>query len=147
MDLTALTLFGRARYQVLACLLALREDETLHLREIARRARLSPTATQYELRLLVQTGLILQQESAGRIAYRMNGLHPIADELRSMIGKMDAGKEAELIEDDAFWAGKRAQQHADYRSKSMKRKSPFLSNRRLASSLTADLGKDVSYDD
>src|SRR3990170_3465050 len=60
MDLTALTLFGRARYKVLAGLFGLGAAESIHLRELARRTGLSPTATQYELRLLLQTGLVLQ---------------------------------------------------------------------------------------
>jgi len=146
MDLTALTLFGRARYQVLACLFALEEGQSIHLREIARRAGISPTATQYELRRLAQAGLALQEISGGRLLYRANTDHPVADDLRSIIQKTDAGKEAEKIKDDTYWTGKRVQQHADYRSKSLKRKSPFLSDRGLASSLAADLGKDVSYD-
>lgn len=140
MDIAALTLFGRARYQVLACLFGLGRGEAIHLREIARRAGLSATATQYELRLLVQAGLVLQEPSSGRTLYRCNAGHPIARELRSIIDKTDAGKGAPLVEDDLHWAKKRAQQQADYRSGNLRRKSPFLANPGLASSFDVDFG-------
>ncbi len=146
MDLTALTLFGRARYQVLACLFALRPEGSIHLREIARRTGLSPTATQYELRLLLQTDLVLQEGADRRLTYRINKRHHIERELRSMVRKLDAWKEAGVIEDDAYWSRKRVRQQADYQSNSLKRKSPFLSNRQLAPTLKADIGKDASYD-
>lgn len=140
MDITALTLFGRARYRVLACLFGLGKEAAIHLREIARRAGLSATATQYELRLLVQAGLVLQELSSGRTLYRANAGHPIARELRSIIDKTDAGKEASSVEDDLHWAKKRTQQQADYKSRSLRRKSPFLANPGLASSFNVDFG-------
>jgi DNA-binding transcriptional ArsR family regulator len=140
MDLTAFTLFGRARYQVLACLFALREGEAIHLREVARRAGVSATAAQYELRLLVQAGLALQARSSGRTLYRANAEHPIAGEVRSILEKTHASGEASGIEDDRLWSRKRAQQRADYGSRALTRKSPFLADRRLASSLEVDFG-------
>ncbi len=146
MDITALALFGRARYKVLAGLFALEETESIHLRELARRTGLSPTATQYELRLLLRTGLVLQEGSSGRPVYRANRKHPVAGELQGMIRKMDGARESAVIEDDAHWARKRRAQRADYASRKLKRKSPFLSDRALASSLSANLQKDVSYE-
>jgi hypothetical protein len=146
MDTTALALFGRARYKVLAGLFGLGETEAIHLRELARRTALSPTATQYELRLLLTTGLVLQEGSAGRPVYRVNRKHPVAGELQGMIRKMDGAMESGVIEDDAHWARKRRAQRADYASRKLKRKSPFLSDRALASSLSANLQKDVSYE-
>jgi hypothetical protein len=137
-DLTALTLLGRARYQVLACLFALKKDEALHLREIARRSDLSPTATQYELRLLVQTGLVGQEPSANRTLYRANGDHPIAKELRAIVRKTNASNEPALIADDAHWATKRLQQRADYKSNRLVDKSTFLARPDRIASLTAD---------
>jgi len=145
MDTTALTLFGRARYKVLAGLFGLGETETIHLRELARRTGLSPTATQYELRRLLQTGLVLQEGSGGRPVYRANRKHPVAGELQGMIRKLDGARESGVIEDDAHWARKRRAQRADYASRKLKRKSPFLSDRALAS-LSANLQKDVSYE-
>jgi len=146
-DLAALTLFGRARYRVLACLFALDEAEAIHLREISRRSGLSPTATQYELRRLLVAGLIRQTSSPARPLYAVNAKHPVAPELREMIRKLDATREPEVIEDDAFWARKRRAQKRDYASPDLKRKSLFLADRKLASSFTANLRKDVSYDD
>lgn len=146
MDITALLLFGRARYGVLKCLFGLQEGPGLHLREIARRAGVSATAAQYELRLLLQAGLVVQQELGGRVLYRVDTRHAVASELRSIISKTDATREAEQIQDDAYWTGKRVQQRADYKARHLKRKSPFLANRGLARALAADLGKDVSYD-
>lgn len=146
MDITGLMLFGRARYKVLACLFGLREAEVIHLREIARRAGISPTATQYELRQLLLPGLIRQEGSAGRPVYSINGRHPIASELREMIRKLDATREPSVIEDDAFWTRKRTAQRRDYASRDLKRKSPFLADRKFTSSLSANLRKDVSYD-
>ena len=145
MDLTALTLFGRARFRVLTELFALADQETIHLRELARRAGVSPTAAQYELRALLPTGLVLQEGAVARPVYRANRAHPAAGELAAMIGKLNAPGD-EAIRDDALWAGKRRSQRADYASRSLARKSPFLANRRLVSSLSANLRKDVTYD-
>lgn len=145
MDLTALTLFGRARYLVLAGLFGLAATESIHLRELARRTGLSPTATQYELRLLLQAGLVRQEGSGGRPVYRANRKHPVAGELEGMLRKMDGARVAGLIEDDAHWARKRRSQRDDYASTMLMRKSPFLSGRAL-SSLSANLRKDASYE-
>lgn len=138
MDLTALTLFGRARYQVLACLFALKADEAIHLREIARRTALSPTATQYELRRLVQTGLVEEQTAAGRARYRCNGDHAIAKELRAIIRKTNAGTEPALVADDAIWARKRVRQRADHASSRLADKSAFLAQPALIAAFRAD---------
>lgn len=146
MDTTALTLFGRARYKVLASLWAMPEADAVHLRELARRTGISPTATQYELRLLVATGLVLQEYSSGRTLYRANKKHPIAKELEGMIRKMDATREVAAITDDSFWARKRIAQKADYASQNLKRKSIFLSNREFVTGLSGNLHKDVNYD-
>ena len=146
MDTTALTLFGRARYKVLACLWGMRGTDAVHLRELARRIGISPTATQYELRLLVATGLVLQDDSSGRTLYRANRKHLIAKELEGMIRKMDATREVAAIADDSFWAAKRTAQKADYASQNLKRKSIFLSNREFVTGLSGNLHKDVSYD-
>ena len=141
MDLTALTLFGRARYQVLASLFALRKAEAIHLREIARRAGLTPAATQYELRLLTQAGIILQSSSGRSILYRVNAVHPIARELRAIIEKTNAGKQAPVIEDSGPWIRKRAQQKADYVSRAG-RQSLVLTDRGSAPPFEVDFRVD-----
>jgi len=140
MDLTALTLFGRARYHVLARLFGLRQGEAIHLREVARRAGVSATAAQYELRLLVQAGLAIQERSSGRTLYRVNAEHPIAGELRSIIEKTHGGGAEAAIEDDSIWSRKRAQQRAHYRSRSLASKSLFLADRKLVSAFVVDFG-------
>ena len=146
MDLTALTLFGRARFRVLAALFGLADAETIHLRELARRAGVSPTAAQYELRALLPTGLVLRAGSDARPVYRANRGHPVAGELLGMIRKLDAARQTGEVRDDTRWAAKRRLQRADYASRSLRRKSPFLADRRLAPSLSADLSRDVTYD-
>jgi len=146
MDLTALTLFGRARFRVLASLFVLADPETIHLRELARRAGLSPTAAQYELRALLPTGLVLQEGGGARPVYRANRAHPVAGELVTIIRKLDVARDPAAVRDDARWAEKRRSQRADYASRRLARKSPFLANRRLAPSLSVNLRKDVTYD-
>lgn len=146
MDMTALLLFGRARFKVLACLFGLREMESISLRELARRTGLSPTATQYELRLLLQTGLIIKDGSVGRPVYRGNAGHAIAAELVQIIRKTDATAASAPVADDAYWRRKRVAQNADYAAQDPARKSPFLSDKKLAYSFDVDLNKDVGYE-
>ena len=146
MDMTALLLFGRARFKVLASLFGLREMESISLRELARRTELSPTATQYELRLLLQTGLIIKDGSVGRPVYRGNAGHAIAAELVQIIRKTDATAQTAAIADDAYWRRKRVAQNADYASQDARRKSLFFSNKKLAYSFEVNLKKDVSYE-
>ena len=141
-----MTLFGRARYKVLASLWGMRGTDAVHLRELARRIGISPTATQYELRVLVAAGLVIQDGSSGRSLYRANRKHLVAKELGAMIRRMDATREVAPIADDSFWARKRTAQKADYASKRLGRKSAFLSDRKFVSALSADLHKDVNYD-
>ena len=137
MDIVGLTLFGRARYRVLASMFDLRRGEAIHLREIARRTSLSPTAVQYELRLLVQAGLVTRADTSGRTVYQSNVAHPIAKELRAIIGKTGAHAMGGVT-DDAHWARKRAQQAADYGAADLARKSPFLADRKLAQACKVD---------
>ncbi len=138
MDIAALTLFGRARYHVLACLFALKNGEAIHLREVARRCGVSPTAAQYELRLLVQAGLVEQQGSAARPLYRVNNDHAIAKELRTIIRKTHAAASTAAVADDALWSAKRVQQRTDYASKHLHDKSALLANPQLIAALKAD---------
>ena len=146
MDLTALTLFGRARFRVLAALFALDATEAIHLRELARRAQVSPTAAQYELRALLPTGLVIQGGTEARPLYRPNRGHPVARELLAILRKLDARDVPPAIPDRGHWAAKRRTQQRERVSRRLADKSPFLANRRLAPSLSVNLGKDVTYD-
>jgi predicted transcriptional regulator len=140
MDMTGLTLFGRARYQVLACLFALAPNEDVHLREIARRAGLSPTAVQYELRLLHQIGLVQFDGASRRPRYRIDFSHPVAREVRAIIRKTNASSAGKKLSvaDAVYWAGKRVQQAQDYSSPAIEQKSPFLAERKKAGALKVD---------
>lgn len=128
MDLTALTLFGRARYAVLRTLFTLGGSDAIHLREVARRSELSPTAAQYELRRLVEAGIAVQEDRDGRTLYHARSAHPIERELRSIVRKTQGARSLRRIADDAFWKGKRRQQHDDYASDRLQDKSPFLAD-------------------
>jgi hypothetical protein len=63
-----------------------------------------------------------------------------------MIRRLDAARDPAAVRDDERWAEKRRSQRADYASRCMARKSPFLANRGLATSLSVNLRKDVTYD-
>jgi DNA-binding transcriptional ArsR family regulator len=141
MDIAALTLFGRARYQVLATLFSLRDGEGLHLREIARRTDLSPTAVQYELRLLNDAGLVLRDESSGRSLYRIDMTHAIAKDLRTIVRKTSAAATGPppAAADLVHWAGKRRQQGKDYAASQHGQKSIFLADPAFARSFQVDL--------
>jgi DNA-binding transcriptional ArsR family regulator len=138
MDLLGATLFGRARYKVLAALFALAPSTGVHLRELARRTGLSPTATQYELRLLEQAGLVERDDGSGRVLYRVRATHPVAAELRSIIAKTraDAGR---IVSDPDYWRRKRWAQHRDHQASTPAQKSPFLGGRYAASAFELDL--------
>lgn len=122
MDSTLLLLFGRARALILDALYqAADTGVALHLREIARRARLSPTAVQYELRLLRQLDLIKDIGTDSRPSYVLNEDHALFGGLRTLFTQTQTG----LLADDARLARKRAQQREDRRRPS-EANSPFL---------------------
>ena len=139
MDLLGATLFGRARYKVLATLFALPAASGVHLRELARRTGLSPTATQYELRLLDEAGLVDRDDSSGRALYRIRDKHPVAKDLRSILEKTSSSAKPGLS-DSAFWKRKRKGQERDYQGASSVDNSPFLKGRYSGSAFDVDLG-------
>ncbi len=141
--MTALTLFGRARYRVLATLFALDEADGLHLREIARRAELTPTAVQYELRLLNDIGLVIRDDASGRVLYRIDAAHPVATDLRRIVRKTSSQAMVSTQRDNAHWSSKRAQQRGDYSSHGLGDKSAFLANPAWVRSMTIELPPDV----
>jgi hypothetical protein len=152
MNKTAQVLFGRARFQVLATLFTLDTRAaagyggTLHLREIARRVGISPSAAQYELRLLVQAGLVTVSGTASRPRYGANAASPVFRELRGMLKKMSVEPPSSLIDDNELWAGKRLRQQKDYESNDLARKSPFFLARDLVKAAKMHLPDDVEYD-
>jgi hypothetical protein len=88
----------------------------------------------------VRAGLVHQELSSRRALYRINRGHPIAGDLRAIIEKTNAARRAPVVEDDQVWARKRTQQRSDHAARSLRRKSPFLANPGLASSLEVDFG-------
>ncbi|OGA37108.1 MAG: hypothetical protein A3G80_07835 [Betaproteobacteria bacterium RIFCSPLOWO2_12_FULL_62_13b] len=143
MDKTAILLFGRARAAVLSVLYELGEEEYLHLREIARRAAISPTAAQYELRKLVDIGLVRQARIGGKSMYQPQWSHAIAVELDALLKKLSARP---TLSEKAFWTAKRVQQKADYASDDRSRKSAFLAHPQLAQRFVPDFTKRIEFD-
>jgi len=146
MDETLGSLLGRGRAQVLAVLLAARAGTTdsgeLHLREIARRASLSPSAAQYELRHLAGTGLVQVSGTATRPLYALDPAHALFRALRALFR---AAVPVTPIADDAMWAQKRARQHADHASTDLGRKSLFLGELGLAQSARMKPNERIKY--
>src|SRR5690348_13295710 len=107
MDSSVVLLFGRARALVLTAMYrAADEGAAMHLRELARRTNLSPTAVQYELGLLRQIDLIKDIGTTNRPAYVLNDQHVLHDDLRAMLTHAQAG----LLADDAHFTQKRERQ-------------------------------------
>ena len=121
MDGSLYLLFGRARASVLKSLhQAADEGVPLHLRELARRSALSPTAVQYELRLLSQLNMLKDVGTVARPLYVLNREHTLFSDLRALFTRRE---EAVLLEDDAHFAQKRVQQRRDHRTKSQENSS------------------------
>lgn len=126
MDSSLVLLFGRARALVLSALYhAADSGMALHLREVARRTGLSPTAVQYELRLLRQLDLIKDIGAETRPAYVLNEEHIFFDDLRSLFTRTHA----RVLADDPHFAQKRTRQRQD-RVQSSAANSAFLQRRK-----------------
>ncbi len=82
----AAALFNKSRLNVL-CELVRSGDKPLHLREIARRAKLSASGTQVELKNLESAGIVLVAKSGNQLLYRLNPDCPLYPEIRMIIVK------------------------------------------------------------
>jgi predicted nucleotidyltransferase len=82
----AASLWPAAKRQVLGLLLAQPEREW-HLREIARRTQLSPSAAQREVISLAEVGILERRVEARRAYYRANRGCPIFPELQGLVLK------------------------------------------------------------
>lgn len=123
MDATLYLLLGRARASVLKALHeAVAGATPLHLREIARRASVSPSAVQYELRLLSQLDMVKDVGTHGRPLYVLNRDHNLHENLHAMFTRREQSASSA---DDSHLARKRVQQRKDYRGRSGDN-SPFL---------------------
>ena len=126
MDPSLYLMFGRARSLVLYELY--RESgraSPLYLRELARRTGLSPTAVQYELRLLRQAGIIDDIGTASRPLYTASREHPLFRQMRALFSNVDD----KVIVDDAHFRRKRVRQKEDLSALSADSNSPFLRER------------------
>lgn len=128
MDANLLLLFGRARALLLGAFHhADPAGAALHLRELARRTGLSPTAVQYELRLLRQLDLIRDVGTDSRPTYVLNRDHDLYEGLKNLFTRPAAGP----LFDEPQLERKRAQQRSD-RRRSAAANSPFLRHRRTS---------------
>ena len=79
-------LFPKARSEVLRLLLG-QPGRELHLRDLARLARLSPAALQKELANLTTSGLIISRRDGNRLYFRANTQHPVYPDLHGLVLK------------------------------------------------------------
>ena len=79
-------LFGMTRSRVLA-LLFCNSDQIFHFREIARLSGTSPGAIQRELKLLLETGLLLKKRIGNQVHYQANSSSPVFHEIKSFMMK------------------------------------------------------------
>ena len=82
----ASTLFSKTRLMVL-CELVRSGDKAVHLREIARRAELSASGTQAELKNLESAGIVQVEKSGNQLLYKLNPHCPLYPEIRMIIVK------------------------------------------------------------
>lgn len=85
--MTSLTaLFPKARAEILRLLF---EDPSreLHLRDVARLARLTPAALQREASALAKQELLSVRRDGNRVYYRANTDHPLFPDLRGLVIK------------------------------------------------------------
>jgi predicted nucleotidyltransferase len=86
MDSLSRLLSSRVKAEVFRLLFVPGAGE-VHVREIARRARLSEATVRQELKLLKSLELVLARPSGNRTYYRANSEHPVCPEIRSMVAK------------------------------------------------------------
>jgi len=79
-------LFGKTKQSVLKLLFS-NIDEEYHLREIARRTKVSQGALQRELVLLTKAGIVNQRRRGNQVFYQPNQDCPIFNELHSLVIK------------------------------------------------------------
>lgn len=79
-------LFGKTKKAIIGILFS-QADRVMHLRELARRANVSPTAVAKEAKILADAGLIISITDGNRVTFRANQDSPIFEELRSIAKK------------------------------------------------------------
>ena len=79
-------LFGQTRGRILAILYD-KPEVSFFVRQIARLIKGSPGTVQRELSTLAGAGLILREDHEKQVFYRANRLHPVFEELHSLLAK------------------------------------------------------------
>jgi predicted transcriptional regulator len=77
-------LFGKTRRSILA-LLFHRPDESFHLRNVLRLARVSPGAGQRELARLAAAGIVTRTARDNQVRFQANPRCPIFTELKGLV--------------------------------------------------------------
>jgi len=89
----------------------------LHLREIARRTALAPSAVQYELKLLRQLGLITDIGTDTRPTYVLDREHAFFRPMRVLFTGKPPAQRPLCIEDEEHFAHKAVRQAVDHTRK------------------------------
>ena len=79
-------LFGQTRGRILAILYG-KPEVSFFVRQIARLIEGSPGTVQRELLTLAGAGLILRDDHENQVFYRANRLHPVFEDLHSLLAK------------------------------------------------------------
>ena len=80
--------FGRSKLRGdLLTLFFLNRDASFYLRELERKLKASPGALARELKALSGEGLFLRQARGREIFYRLNGEHPLFNEIKGIVEK------------------------------------------------------------
>ncbi len=86
MNVLAELLSSRVKAEVFRLLFGPGAQE-LHIREIARRARLNDATVRQELRRLTRVGVVVARRDGNRTYYRANAEHPLLPDIRSLVRK------------------------------------------------------------
>lgn len=90
-------LFNKTKQKVLG-IMFVQPDRELHMREIARMAKITVSSIQRELELLTKSGILLSSKQGNQIIFKANEQCPIYDELlgfaRKTFGISDLIKQA-----------------------------------------------------
>jgi len=90
MSQLATLLSSRGRAEMFRLLFGVPEE--LHLRELARRSGITPSAVRQELARLTELDLVLARRSGNRVYFQANPAHPLYPEIRSLVAKATGGK-------------------------------------------------------
>ena len=79
-------LFGKGKRAILSLLLG-HPGQRFFVRELGRRARVTPSTLVRDLKLLTDAGVILRTQEGRQVYYRANEASPVFEELRGLVTK------------------------------------------------------------